>query len=129
MARTCVYGVAIADDGRVLVADARGKFVLPGGGIEAGESELDAVVRESLEETGYGVSVGALLGRAQQWINKPDKAKYRDKTCGFYRMVVVGGPVPPSAAGYTAHWLHVDDARRRLHYGSHRWAVDLASEP
>lgn len=32
-------------------------WVLPGGGVEEGESPIEAVVRESLEETGYAIEV------------------------------------------------------------------------
>lgn len=42
-------------------ADGRSYWVLPGGGIEAEETEIDCVRREVLEETHLGVSVEALL--------------------------------------------------------------------
>lgn len=37
-------------------------WILPGGGIDPGESELDAVVREIAEETGFAVARGDVLG-------------------------------------------------------------------
>lgn len=42
--------IRCADNSIVLVAGKRGRFNLPGGGIEAHESELDAFYRESCEE-------------------------------------------------------------------------------
>jgi 8-oxo-dGTP pyrophosphatase MutT (NUDIX family) len=37
-------------------------WILPGGGIDSGESELDAVVRETAEETGYVLDPDAVAG-------------------------------------------------------------------
>ncbi|QGK68853.1 NUDIX domain-containing protein [Allosaccharopolyspora coralli] len=61
--RRVVVGAAIVHDGLLLtqqrrfpVADA-GRWELPGGRVEPGESEVDAVVRECNEELGVGVAV------------------------------------------------------------------------
>lgn len=44
----------IIDDGKLLMLSTKkGDFKLPGGGIEESESELEALIREVKEETGY----------------------------------------------------------------------------
>ena len=58
---------AIAREGKLLVvrrarAPANGLFTLPGGVVEAGESLLEAVVREVAEETGMSIEPVALAG-------------------------------------------------------------------
>ncbi len=42
-----------------------GRWTVPGGRCEPGESPADAAVRETLEETGLRVAVGRPLGRVQ----------------------------------------------------------------
>jgi|GEM_PF-1873988 len=124
--RTCVYGVAIDARNCVLVATFKGRLVLPGGGIEAGERESQTLVREALEETGCDVVPGPLLGRARQWVTRPEVGKYRDKACAFYRMRVVAHRGPPTDPRHVARWLPAAAAATDLHYGSHRWAVERA---
>lgn len=63
-----VVATALIDDGRVLAAQRTrpealaGKWELPGGSVEVGESEVDAVVRECAEELGADVEPLGRLG-------------------------------------------------------------------
>jgi 8-oxo-dGTP diphosphatase len=63
-----VVGAAIVREGRLLAARrsappaVAGGWEFPGGKVEPGESEVDALVRECREELGVVVRVGALLG-------------------------------------------------------------------
>jgi ADP-ribose pyrophosphatase YjhB (NUDIX family) len=66
----CVGAVVHDERGRLLVirrghAPNRGLWSVPGGRVEPGETERDAVVREVAEETGLVVTPGALLGRVR----------------------------------------------------------------
>src|SRR5262249_1802671 len=60
--RPSVYGIVLHES-RVLLAKARStqKYVLPGGGIEKGETVEAALKREMWEETGVEVEVGQFL--------------------------------------------------------------------
>ena len=63
----CVGALVLDDAGRLLLVrrarePSRGLWSLPGGRVEPGEADADAVAREVLEETGLRVHVGALLG-------------------------------------------------------------------
>ncbi len=63
-----VVGAAIVSDGRVLAAcrsappELAGGWEFPGGKVEDGESEANALVRECREELGVEVAVGRLIG-------------------------------------------------------------------
>jgi ADP-ribose pyrophosphatase YjhB (NUDIX family) len=65
--RVAAYGVCVDADGRLLLARAapslslRGRWFLPGGGIDHGESPTEALRREIKEESGLTVEIGPLL--------------------------------------------------------------------
>ncbi|MFI6229285.1 (deoxy)nucleoside triphosphate pyrophosphohydrolase [Micromonospora echinospora] len=64
-----VVGAAIVADGRVLACarsappEVAGRWEFPGGKVEPGESETDALVRECAEELAVRVEVGDRIGR------------------------------------------------------------------
>ena len=67
----CAGAVIKDEKGRLLLVRRRnepgaGLWSLPGGRIEPGETEQQAVVREVREETGLTVDCGPLLGRVQR---------------------------------------------------------------
>jgi 8-oxo-dGTP diphosphatase len=84
---------AIIDDGRILCVHmnyATHAWTTPGGRVEPGESPLDALKREVLEESGLDVVPGELVGV----YSKP----YKDDIVLFFRARVVGrNPWHPNA--------------------------------
>jgi 8-oxo-dGTP diphosphatase len=91
----CVGAVLADDEGRLLLIrranePGRGLWSLPGGRVEPGETDEQAVVREVAEETGLTVIVGRLAGRVR--IGRYDVADY---VC-----TVVGG-IPVAASDAT----------------------------
>ena len=66
----CVGAVITDESGRMLLIlrghePGKGLWSIPGGRIEPGESDAQAVVREVREETGLRVTCGRLLGSAE----------------------------------------------------------------
>lgn len=70
MSRTPVVGAAILRDGRLLTCrrtrppDVAGRWELPGGKVEPGESATTALAREVAEELGIEIEVGGWLDGA-----------------------------------------------------------------
>ena len=122
--RLAAYGV-VTHEGRVLLAMQRypeyGTWALPGGGVEYDESVEQAVVREFMEETGYEVAVGSLLGvrhhvvpaeRRMHANGRPMKAVQV-----VFRVSITGGALRDEADGSTerADWLPIADLPRHRH--------------
>ena len=70
--RDSVRGILMEPDGTLhMVSSSKyGDCCFPGGGIEAGESHTDALIREVLEETGYAVDPSSVMpfGRVDQYV-------------------------------------------------------------
>ncbi|MGH3765094.1 MAG: NUDIX hydrolase [Pseudonocardiaceae bacterium] len=75
----CVGAVLHDDTGRLLLVrrahdPGQGRWSVPGGRVEAGETDQHAVIREVAEETGLVVEVIRLLGNVQR--KAPDGAVF-----------------------------------------------------
>ena len=68
---SCVGGLVVDGDGRLLMVrrghePSLGRWSVPGGRVEAGESDEVATAREVLEETALAVRVGKLVGTVRR---------------------------------------------------------------
>jgi 8-oxo-dGTP diphosphatase len=77
-----------------------GRWSLPGGRVEAGETDAEALVREVREETGLDVSVGELAGRVS-W-DGPGDAVY---DIADYACNVVGGTLAAGDDAADVRWV------------------------
>ena len=113
--RPSAYAIVIRD-GKLLLALERGKYTLPGGGIDLGEMPEDAVVREVKEETGIDVRNPELLASRSELFahHEEDKDYYNQTILLYYRCDFAGGEL-------STEWL--PEADRPFH-GTAEW-VDL----
>jgi len=100
----------IEDAGRFLLveerAGGRAVFNQPAGHLEAGETLVDAVVRETLEETGYTFEPTDVLG-LYHWYSEPsDETFLRVAFCGTARAPTTTPELDPVII--TTHWLTRD---------------------
>lgn len=59
-------------------------FQLPGGGIDPGESPLQALHREVLEETGWRIAYPQRLGAFRRFVFMPEYDLWAEKLCHIY---------------------------------------------
>lgn len=120
---TVVVAAAIERDGRYLAARrtkpdwAAGRWEFPGGKVEPGESETDALVREIREEFGVEITVGARV--TGEW------PLHDDLVLHLYVATLTGGE--PQALDHhdELRWLAPDE------FGAVAWLesdVDAVSE-
>ena len=126
--RKSVYGIAFNDSGQILVARARGKVVLPGGGVEGGEGRKKALRREALEETGHPIEIIRKIGRANEYSISRRRRQANNKKATFY-LVEAGEQVhPPTPPPPTPEWMDVAKAMPRFKSEFFRWAVEQVME-
>ena len=119
--RVAAYGLITDDDGRVLLCRiaptvAPGEvWTLPGGGIEFGESPIDAVVREVAEETGFVVEVEGLLDISDRLFTDVQGGGDLHAIRIVYRVRITSGGLRDEVDGSTdtCAWFSVEDAQRR----------------
>ncbi len=114
--RTSIYGIVV-DAGSVLLSKQSNGYDLPGGGIEAEETDESGVEREVAEETGLQVKALHQVGGQKEGFFK---RIHSDGTCihsfmRYYACEVLGGEI--STAGFdeaeksfaeAAEWIPVE---------------------
>lgn len=108
--------------GKAVLFDAEGRIalianevhdilLLPGGGIEDGESVTDGIARECREETGCELELGALLGETEDFRSRD--AKHCVTTCYAAKAVSQRAPSPTEnerSIGVRVEWVPISEA-------------------
>ena len=116
--RLAVYGVCRDREGRLLLARAspaltlRGRWFLPGGGVQHGEQPADSLRREILEEAGLAVTLGPLLDVLSDVRTIPDGTSLHTVRL-IYRVADWEGTLRPEADGTTdaVAWFALEELR------------------
>ncbi len=114
--RTSVRGILTEPDGTLhMVSSSKyGDCCFPGGGIEAGESHAEALIREVMEEVGYAVDPASItpFGRVDQYLQDRSFSADEMYLVSYYyscRGVHVADPAPtPSEQAIGAAPLDTD---------------------
>lgn len=115
--------VLIVEGGSIALVRTRIGLMLPGGGIDAGESAEEAAVRETREECGLRVALGREVGTADELVFARSEGKHVRKRARFFEARVLGG-APPTEDDHELVYTELRAALDELAYGSHRWALE-----
>jgi 8-oxo-dGTP diphosphatase len=114
--RNCAYALVANRDGFIaVVRESAGHLLLPGGGIEPGETALQAVQREVLEELGCGIELTARICQAMQYITADGHCQ------ATYATFFAGelGEVTQKSHEHQLEWAPAE----RLHHPYQAWAA------
>ena len=105
----CVGAVIKDGRGRLLLikrghAPGAGLWSLPGGRIEPGETDAEALVREMCEETGLAIEAGQLIGTVRRPAQDGGILDIRD-----YAATVTGGTLRAGDDAADARWVAASD--------------------
>jgi ADP-ribose pyrophosphatase YjhB (NUDIX family) len=105
----CVGAIVRDGQGRLLIIQRghdpeAGRWSLPGGRVEPGESDAQALAREMLEETGLIVTPGPLVGAVERPGTGDTLLDIRD-----YAATVTGGTLAAGDDAADARWVAPGD--------------------
>ena len=96
---------------------------LPGGAIDPGEDDAQAVVREFGEETGLKVREGEIYARADQRFINTDGEAFNNRAA-FFVLTLLGEDAGLKIEDdHTLIWMAPSEALVRLRHEAHAWAV------
>lgn len=87
---------------------------LPGGGIDPGESPVNALHREVFEETGFHISSPRRIGVFRRFVYMPEYDLWAEKICQIYTARPVLRLGPPTEEGHEALWVDPNHAASAL---------------
>jgi ADP-ribose pyrophosphatase YjhB (NUDIX family) len=116
--RIAAYGVVRDDEDRILLARAaplltlRGRWFLPGGGVQHGESPSESLQREIAEESGLTIVPGPFLDVLSDVRTLPDGTSLHTVRL-IYEVASWHGSLRPEVDGTTdaVAWFSLDEVR------------------
>jgi 8-oxo-dGTP diphosphatase len=120
--RPGAYAVIEGNDKRIALIETGDGYFLPGGGIEAGETEVYALKRELIEEIGYQISVMAEIESAVEYIKASEEEKYYQIQSKFYKIQIGSKIGSGIETDHRLVWLSPADALKLLTRQSQVWA-------
>ena len=123
-ARYGVYAIVEKDHKFCLVQAPNKAFFLPGGEIEAGENQPEALKRELLEELGADGVLGEYLGQADEYFYSSHRDTYYYNPAYIYSLAEVNLDHQPLEDFNKIFWFDYEEAIKQLKRASHKWGLE-----
>lgn len=125
--RTGAYAILPSTEGLLLThqSSPAPEIQLPGGGVDPGESPVQALIREVYEETGWRIARPLRLGAYRRFTFMPEYDLWAEKLCLIYMASPVRCHGHPTEPEHTALWMSITDAQTKLSNSGDREFVEL----
>ena len=121
--RPSAYAIISDPPGYLAVVRTPLGVFLPGGGSESAESPEATVTRETHEECGLAIQLGAWRRTAIEHVFSVNERVQFEKRSTFCDAVVLHPVGAPTETDHTLEWMSASESTERLTPPSHRWAV------
>ncbi len=120
--RPGVYALISHGDGLFLATENRSKkFSLPGGGVDAGETDEQALRREIKEELVREIETFQFVGEAKNYVQSIVNGDV-NKHCKYY--LVTLKPGIDGQGDVLTHWLTLPQFKANSNHEAHDWAIE-----
>ncbi len=126
--RPGAYAVLSNIHGQLLAVLVRGRYHLPGGGIDKQEDPLAAVIREISEETGYSITSLKEIGCANQFLETTAFGPMNKIGVYYWGSVEHESPQKTAEEDHQVMWIDPEDFLSSSAHDFHKWAVRKAFE-
>ncbi len=123
--RPGAYGVLLRD-GDVLLAMQDGALLLPGGGVDPGETPVRALHREVYEETGWRIGPPRRLGVFSRYAWLVEERYFARKVQHVYLARPIRPLGPPLEPDHSPVWMRAAEAVDRLSVEGEAAALEAA---
>ncbi|MFH1767244.1 MAG: NUDIX hydrolase [Patescibacteria group bacterium] len=126
--RVSAYAVVLNEKNEVLAVKVNNAYHLPGGGIDEGEDEKEAIKRESLEEVGYYISDLELIGKANQYLPNASLGPM-NKLGTFYKAKAISQDESKSVEhDHLPEWVSFKKSQELPMSEFYKWAISKVFE-
>ena len=126
--RVAAY-VVLHDNGMfAIVRTPSGKYFLPGGKIEEGESIEECILRECLEEMGIRVVLRDYYAIGERYFCLEKNNCYSHVTGHFYYADSYEKVGAPLEEGNEVIWMSYEQCMRNLYHPHHKWAIECIKD-
>ena len=122
--REGAYIIPIKDNKVGVIKTSKGYFLL-GGGIDKGESHIDALKRECLEEAGYVANIGVKLCSAEAY-TKHQIVGYFHPIQTYYIGELTEKVQEPVESDHEFMWMEYDQIKGKMFTEMQNWAIEQA---
>lgn len=111
------------EDEKIAIATEGKTWFFLGGGIEKGETEIEALKREVIEEAGYSIKNIKYLDKVTAWADGVKKGPL-DVTATFYTAEFDEKIVEPIEKDHQVFWVDATEYRTKLYHEYQRYILD-----